>query len=338
METVTTSLSVRPLDPAALTAEQADDLATVANAAAVVDAAQLVPVGAEHERLRHAYGWDMLPTHALRGAYDSDQMVGWSAVHLSEWDNPRVAGIELEVHPEHRGRGVEKALVDEAEEVARAAGRTLLLAEAWLDSDAERFWAARGWPVASRAAQRRILTADLDRDNIAGLRAEAEAASGGYDLVVQPIPAPDDLVPQLLALHLSMNDAPIDDLDIDDEQWPPQRHRGWEQAMAARRYRVHQLLARRRSDGELGGFTQLLVDGDRPHLGIQEDTGVIAGHRGHRLGLRLKTAMLERLAELEPQITLIDTWNAESNRHMLAVNDALGCVVVGRAAEVQHTR
>jgi hypothetical protein len=63
---------------------------------------------------------------------------------------------------------------------------------------------------------------------------------------------------------------------------------------------------------------------------------VVSGHRGHKLGLRLKIAMLKRLIEVEPQVRQVDTWNAESNSHMIAVNDAIGCAVVGRAVEMQR--
>jgi hypothetical protein len=52
---------------------------------------------------------------------------------------------------------------------------------------------------------------------------------------------------------------------------------------------------------------------------------VLAAHRGHRLGLLVKLAMLDFIAEQEPQVTVIDTWNATSNAPMIAVNDALGC-------------
>ena len=47
-------------------------------------------------------------------------------------------------------------------------------------------------------------------------------------------------------------------------------------------------------------------------------------HRGHRLGLLVKTAMLEWLAEAEPQLERIDTGNAAVNRWMIAINTALG--------------
>ena len=51
---------------------------------------------------------------------------------------------------------------------------------------------------------------------------------------------------------------------------------------------------------------------------------VVRGHRGHRLGLLLKVAMLELLAEREPQVERIETYNAESNAHMVTINETLG--------------
>ncbi len=53
-------------------------------------------------------------------------------------------------------------------------------------------------------------------------------------------------------------------------------------------------------------------------------------HRGHRLGLLTKVAMLDLLARREPRVTQIITWNSESNRHMIAINETLGYRVVDR--------
>jgi RimJ/RimL family protein N-acetyltransferase len=47
-------------------------------------------------------------------------------------------------------------------------------------------------------------------------------------------------------------------------------------------------------------------------------------HRGHRLGLLVKAAMLEWLAEAEPQLERIVTGNAAVNQHMIAINQQLG--------------
>ena len=68
----------------------------------------------------------------------------------------------------------------------------------------------------------------------------------------------------------------------------------------------------------------------------QHDTSVLREHRGHRLGLLLKAEMMRWLAEQEPQIAAIDTWNAETNDHMIAVNERLGYRVMGRELAFQR--
>jgi RimJ/RimL family protein N-acetyltransferase len=51
---------------------------------------------------------------------------------------------------------------------------------------------------------------------------------------------------------------------------------------------------------------------------------VTKAHRGHRLGLLVKSAMLEWLGTAEPELTRIVTDNAAPNSFMIAVNEALG--------------
>lgn len=338
MSSATATVMTSWLDAAALTDDEARALAGVGNAAAAADAPHLDPVDAEQVRLRHAYGHDMHPTQGLLVARDdTGRTLGYAELRASHWDNPQLFFVDLETHPDQRGRGVGDALLAAVEERARSERRTRLIADAWGHSHRHAFWERHGWRVGSWAANRRLVLADLDHARLAELMRLAEAASPDYELIELPNPAPDELIPDLLAVHLAINDSPLDDLEVDDDQWPVQRLRGFEQAMTARRSRMHRLLARRTSDGVLAGHTVVIVDESRPTFGIQEDTAVIRGHRGHRLGMRLKIAMLALLAEREPQVDHIDTWNAESNRHMIAVNDALGCVVVGRGVELQHT-
>ena len=45
--------------------------------------------------------------------------------------------------------------------------------------------------------------------------------------------------------------------------------------------------------------------------------------------------MIRWLAAAEPQLVSIATWNAESNRHMIAVNERLGYRALGRGLEFQ---
>jgi hypothetical protein len=82
----------------------------------------------------------------------------------------------------------------------------------------------------------------------------------------------------------------------------------------------------------LRAFTSLLACGwteDHPEVWFAGDSpdraeGCTRPHRGHRLGLLLKVAMLDLLAEREPQLRWVVTANADSNSHMIAINAALG--------------
>jgi hypothetical protein len=61
-----------------------------------------------------------------------------------------------------------------------------------------------------------------------------------------------------------------------------------------------------------------------PEWGNQQHTVVARPHRGHRLGLLVKTVMLDRLAAAEPGMRHILTGNAAVNDYMIAINEALG--------------
>jgi RimJ/RimL family protein N-acetyltransferase len=76
--------------------------------------------------------------------------------------------------------------------------------------------------------------------------------------------------------------------------------------------------------GEIAALTQVFVDPGEPTWGHQGLTGVTRPHRGHRLGLLTKAAMLDWLATAEPGIERIETNNAAANSYMIAVNEALG--------------
>ena len=80
--------------------------------------------------------------------------------------------------------------------------------------------------------------------------------------------------------------------------------------------------------GEMAGLTQVFVDPEYPEWGHQGLTAVIRQHRGHRLGLLIKAAMLEWLATEEPKLERIATDNAAVNKYMIAVNETLGYELV----------
>jgi GNAT superfamily N-acetyltransferase len=71
------------------------------------------------------------------------------------------------------------------------------------------------------------------------------------------------------------------------------------------------------------GMTETIVGRYLPSVGMQALTGVVHKHRGHKLGLTLKSLMLQKLLE-ETQVEYWTTDNAGSNQHMIKINEILG--------------
>jgi RimJ/RimL family protein N-acetyltransferase len=186
------------------------------------------------------------------------------------------------------------------------------------------FLKAMGLDRAYEEVQRRQDLRTLDRGRLDGAYAAAERRAAGYQLIRLPGPTPQDMLPDVVRMAEAINDAPTDALDIEDEVFSPERIRAFEAAQQAQGWRLYRLVARHRGTGVLAGHTMTGVQGEQPWFGCQYDTSVLRAHRGHRLGRLLKIGMLRWLAEAEPQVRVLDTWNAASNEHMIAVNEALG--------------
>ena len=76
--------------------------------------------------------------------------------------------------------------------------------------------------------------------------------------------------------------------------------------------------------GRAAGFTEIGVSRFAQETAYQWETLVDREHRGHGLGLVLKAHNHRLLAEQSPQTRWLNTWNAETNTHMVAINEQLG--------------
>ena len=145
-------------------------------------------------------------------------------------------------------------------------------------------------------------------------------------------PIPEEFIEQAAAVYGAINDAPRD-AEVAPEEWDAQRVREHINELRPRLgMRNYTVAARHDATGELAALTEVAVDPADPGWGHQLFTVVTKKHRGHRLGLLTKAAMLGLLATTEPQLERISTWNAEVNKHMIAVNDELGYTVFGQPA------
>ncbi len=318
------------------------DRRDVAGAVALLEAARaldsphepVVTVAAFLAGLRH--GWDGDPNLGAIVRDDRSRVVGLIDLLLPRWDNTHLGYLDVTVDPCVRRHGLGTALFEAGVERIRAEGRGVVMTGCFDETPGVGFAKAMGLDRASDDVQRRQDLTAIDLVGIADISAAATRHSSAYELVRLPDVVPDDLVADLVYVTGAINDAPTDDLDIEDEVFSAERLRGFEAGQVARARRIYRLVARARATGALVGQTLVSVDAEHPHYAWQYDTSVLSAHRGHRLGLGLKAGMLRWLAEAEPQLRTLDTWNAASNAHMIEVNEELGYRVVARAVGWQR--
>ncbi|NBE92876.1 GNAT family N-acetyltransferase [Nonomuraea sp. KC401] len=254
-------------------------------------------------------------------AVEDGKVVGGYGLSLPLVDNAHLGVISaLAVHPERQRRGLGTELFAHVLGRLRHHGRRLLLAETPVTGDGARFARARGMEVALAEA-RRVL--DLRRADWAALERMIPEVDG-YHVERFEGPAGAELAPDLATLMDGMNDAPRDS-GVEDGVFSPERVRHREEGIVPGGQTCYTSIARRDSDGAPAGYTRIYVNADRSDgWAGQADTTVLGAHRGHRLGLLLKVGNLLWLREREPHVERILTWNATGNRHMLAINEAMG--------------
>ena len=262
-------------------------------------------------------------TRWVHAAVSDGQVVG--CVHGELWlsDNQHLGGVDVYVRADHRRRGIGTALLAHATEILAADNRRSMTGEAPAGSAGAAFGRARGADEKLGELRSSLDVTVLDDDHLGHQLAAAEQASGDYELLRWKGRCPDDLVEAYAAVAHAMNSAPRGELDLEDLAIDTDRMRHREERVASTGARSYVVVARKRGASELAGFTELVVTPGGA-TGMQEDTGVITAHRGHRLGLRVKAAMLQWLRDEEPDLRVVTTWNAETNGHMLAINWALG--------------
>jgi GNAT superfamily N-acetyltransferase len=259
----------------------------------------------------------------------SGSVAGWYKLDLPDLDNLDQTDLTLVVHPAHQRRGLGHALLEHAAARAAANGRSALSSPTRTD-DGDAFARSAGAERGLVDIQRVMDLRAMPDEQLARLREGAEQAAAGYSLLTWTGLVPEELIERAAALFAALNDAPH------DERWAPavwDAQRVRERVNDLRSHyglRTYAVAAVRAGTGEPAAITEVGVDPADPGWGHQMLTGVTRAHRGHRLGLLVKAAMAEWLRAAEPALERIETWNAEVNQHMIAVNEALGYTVVGR--------
>ncbi len=275
--------------------------------------------------LQRGFGFSPAETWYLE-VPELGQVPGWYRLELFDRENRDRAALLVVVHPAARGHGLGRLLLRHAAQQAAAAGRTALDGEVRDGSAGDAFAVAAGAKSGIAATFRRLDLRTAPPGHFARLQASAAAAAAGYSLIRWFGPTPPEYQEPLARVLNAYGDAPHD-AGVETEDWDAARVRETADAVADLfGIRRHTIAAVQDASGEMAAMTAMAIEPDDPTWGHQALTAVTRAHRGHRLGLLLKTAMIEWLAETEPQLTRIETGNAAGNEHMIAVNDALGFV------------
>ena len=297
--------------------------------------------------------------HGYLAAVEDGRTVGAVFLELPQQDNAHTAWIDLLVLPEARGRGIGSALHDAALDWLRAEGRTVIQASTdqrdeppadagtlapptgagLVRADAEdvRFVRHRGWAL-EQVSRRSVLPLPFQDGVLDRFLAEAQGLAGPDYRLVTWAETPDEWLEQYAYVVGRMStDVPLGGLEWGQQTWNTARIRAWEDRSRAGGRRLLVLAAEHVPTHTLAAFTNLEVPAHRHECVHQGDTLVVPEHRGRRLGMLVKAANLRRLSDELPAVQRVDTWNAEENRWMLAINVALGFRPSGGAGEWQLT-
>ncbi|MEE2521137.1 GNAT family N-acetyltransferase [Pseudarthrobacter sp. J75] len=283
--------------------------------------------------------------------------VGACWVELPLRENTATAGIQVLVAKPFRRRGIGTALLEFAEQAATAKGRTSLdgyveIPAGMLDGATDllpaksgagalplsvpaiAFAAASGYQLEQVERSSRLDLAGIE-PRLAELETALVPAASNYGLAWWQGQCPEELVEDFAALKRRMSTSvPIAGMDWEEEDWDAERVRREEARLAASGYESILTAARAPETGQLVAYTELNW---RPgtRTAFQQDTLVVSEHRGRNLGMRLKIANLRRATHEWPAAWHVLTWNAAENRHMLAINVALGFRAAGYQGEWQ---
>ena len=299
-------------------------------------AAELLPgwQSSAHE-VRHLFGARVDGRIVARGTYES----------RTEGDAVSTAWLGVMVHPEFTRRGIGRALADRVEGLAIEERKEKIHVYAGTSpADGPRLSPPSGYgslPAHGREVRfllaRNYVLGQIERGSrvdlpvapalLAERRAVAEQKAHGYRVHLWAGSAPTELLEDLALLATRMStDVPTGGVEEDEDLWTVDRWLETEQKHAASPRAMIYAAAEHVESRRLAGYTELSVPAEVDRKVDQGDTIVLREHRGHRLGMLLKVANIQHLEERFPGHPSIVTFNAEENRYMLDVNEAVGFV------------
>ncbi|HWR85467.1 MAG TPA: GNAT family N-acetyltransferase [Rhodoglobus sp.] len=287
------------------------------------------------------------PRRMLAARVDGE-VVARAVYETTLGDGADSAWLTVDVLPGHRDRGIGGALADAVEQLARDDAKSKALVYVPIpEAPGPRLSAPTGYgsvrsddPAIGFLQRRGYRLEQVERlsrlplpvpDLAERLVAATERSGDDYELVEWIGRTPERWVDDLAVLGTRMStDAPTAGLEEPEDVWDADRIRAADDRNE--RFDPRERLTAgvvHRPTGTLVGFSVISVPRQPERAAAQYATLVLREHRGHGLGMLLKVGNLDHLARQRPGHPSVTTFNAEDNRHMLDVNEAVGFVPIG---------
>jgi len=274
---------------------------------------------------------------------EDDEMVGIAVLNTLADDAGRTAFVTVNLLRRVWGRGIGSVALAHVEHEARESGvQRMLVWNEHLDGGEEKLPSPTGFGAVPRDHAARFLLRhgfvleQVERvstltwseslvQRIRNLRSDAEHRAAGYRVVQWALPTPVEHVEGYAWMKQHMStDVPDANLEMPAEQWNAERVARHDERYLQRGNTVLVTAAQHIESGELCAYNELSIGADAASTSHQEDTLVLSSHRGSRLGMLVKTAGLLTWREQHPDSPAVITYNAEENRPMLDINEAIG--------------
>jgi len=273
------------------------------------------------------------------------RIVGCCALDVLQDDGGRTAFVIVALLGDAQDEGIGRAAYDHLESVARDAGVRKLVHFAEHRDDgsdldpipsptgfgsvpadrAARFLIRNGYTLETVERASELVWNDDTAAVLESRRTDAARHASAYRIVQWMLPTPAEYVDGYAWMKSRMStDVPEGDLGLPEETWDAARVAQQDERTAARGYHQFVTAAQHIETGELSAFNELAIGPDASGTTHQYDTLVLAGHRGHRLGMLVKTEGLLAWRERYPNSPRVITYNSEQNRPMLSINEDLG--------------
>jgi len=298
------------------------------------------------EKLHQRAGWR--PSEWRARSNPNDAVIYWLLLADDQDPEPGVVAAlevvareamtttraEFHVDPRRRRQGLGSVAMAQLEAHARERGFRQLVVfaeEASEEHGAHHDFAAKAGFVVGDVQVRRDLVMPRPPGQLQTLWDQWLIFAADYEIVTFLGQTPANRLDERARLgEQIVADIPHSDLEVDEEHWDAATVRHRESNVVEMGRRLFLSYARHIATDTFVAFSELTVSEEIPDFAYQWDTMVARGHRGHRLGGLMKVANLRALEASGLATRQVSTFNSATNVNMIAVNDALGCVVTER--------